>query len=76
MRPIERIEPFLKELGDIWKERFPDWRFGQLIYNFISENGDPFRWEDEEFLARLNAYLQPEKEEEEEKAENNKKDLK
>ena len=35
MRPIERIEPFLKELGDIWKERFPDWRFGQLIYNFI-----------------------------------------
>lgn len=65
MRPIERIEPFLKELGDIWKERFPDWRFGQLIYNFISENGDPFSWEDEEFLARLNAYLQPEKEEEE-----------
>ena len=75
MRPIERIEPFLKEVGDIWKERFPDWRFGQLIYNFISENGDPFCWEDEEFLARLNAYLQPEKEEEEE-AENNKKDLK
>lgn len=72
MRPIERIEPFLKELGDIWKERFPDWRFGQLIYNFISENGDPFYWEDEEFLARLEAYLQPEKEEEE----NNKKDLK
>ena len=51
MRPIERIEPFLKELGDIWKERFPDWRFGQLIYNFISEKGDPFFWEDEEFLA-------------------------
>lgn len=65
MRPIERIEPFLKELGDIWKERFPDWRFGQLIYNFICENGDPFYWEDEEFLARLEAYLQPEKKEEE-----------
>ena len=64
MRPIERIEPFLKELGNIWKERFPDWRFGQLIYNFISENGDPFYWEDEEFLARFRAYLQPEKEEE------------
>lgn len=64
MRPIERIEPFLKELGDIWKERFPDWRFGQLMYNFISENGDPFYWEDEEFLSRLEAYLQPEKEEE------------
>lgn len=63
MRPIERIEPFLKELGDIWKERFPDWRFGQLIYNFISENGDPFYWEDEEFLTRFKAYLQPEEEE-------------
>lgn len=64
MRPIERIDLFLAEIGAIWKERFPDWRFGQLIYNFICENGDPFYWEDEEFLARLEAYLQPEKDEE------------
>lgn len=64
MRPIERIDLFLAEIGAIWKKRFPDWRFGQLIYNFICENGDPFYWEDEEFLARLEAYLQPEKDEE------------
>lgn len=62
MRPIERIEPFLKEVGDIWKERFPDWRFGQLIYNFICETGDPFYWEEEEFLAKLKDYLKGDKE--------------
>ena len=53
MRPIERIDPFLAEIGAIWKERFPDWRFGQLIYNFICETRDPFYWEEEEFLAKI-----------------------
>ena len=61
MRPIERIDPFLAEIGAIWKERFPDWRFGQLIYNFICETGDPFYWEEEEFLAKLNEYLKGDK---------------
>ena len=56
MRDINRIEPFLKEVGEIWKERFPDWRFGQLMYNFICETGDPFYWEEEEFLEKLEKY--------------------
>ena len=30
MRDINRIEPFLKEVGEQWK-KFPDLRFGQLI---------------------------------------------
>lgn len=61
MRDINRIEPFLKEVGEIWKERFPDWRFGQLMYNFICETGDPFHWEEEEFLAKLRDYLKGDK---------------
>lgn len=56
MRDINRIDPFLKEVGEIWKERFPNWRFGQLMYNFICEIGDPFYWEEEEFLEKLEKY--------------------
>ena len=62
MRDINRIDPFLKEVGEIWKKRFPDWRFGQLMYNFICETGDPFYWEEEEFLAKLRDYLKGDKE--------------
>ena len=62
MRDINRIDPFLKEVGEIWKKRFPEWRFGQLMYNFICETGDPFYWEEEEFLAKLRDYLKDDKE--------------
>ena len=62
MRKIERIEPFLKELGQIWGDNLSDWRFGQLIYNFIAENGDPFFWEEDEFLKRFKAWVEKLKE--------------
>jgi hypothetical protein len=42
MRDIERIDKFLAKVGEIWKRECPDWRFGQLLYNFIDE--DPFHW--------------------------------
>ena len=32
MRDIHRIDPFMNELTEVWKE-VPDWRFGQLIEN-------------------------------------------
>lgn len=40
MRDKNRIEPFMKELGDIWKENVPDWRFGQLMINIIDDLDD------------------------------------
>ena len=46
----KRIRPFLDKVGDIWMDNAQDWRFGQLMYNFICEMGDPFHWEEEEFL--------------------------
>ena len=61
MRDPKRIKPLLMEIEKQW-ERFPDWRFGQLIYNFICETGDPFYWEEEEFLAKLKDYLKGDKE--------------
>jgi hypothetical protein len=36
MRSINRIDPFLNKLGELWKE-CPDLRFGQLIYMLAGE---------------------------------------
>lgn len=37
MRNPDRLENFYEEMKKIHKKSFPDWRFGQLMYNF-------FRW--------------------------------
>lgn len=56
MRDPDRIESFLAELGAEWKATFPDWRFGQLMYNFLAEMGDPFYWEEDYFLRKFKEY--------------------
>lgn len=56
MRNPKRMKPFLDEVEKIWADKFPDWRFGQLIFNFISAYGDPFHLEEDEFLVALKAY--------------------
>ncbi len=58
MRDKERIEPFLKEIGTLWKDNLPDWRFGQLMYNFLSEVGDPFYWEEDKFIEKFKEYIE------------------
>ena len=35
----------------------PDWRFGQLIYNFIRDIGDPFYIEDDKMISLLEEWL-------------------
>ena len=57
MRDPNRIANFLYELGAIWEKELPDWRFGQLMFNFISECGDPFYWEEDVFLEKFKAYV-------------------
>lgn len=52
MRDPNRIKLFLKELEKYWT-KYPDTRFGQLIYNFnkrIREDGDTFNIENNEYL--------------------------
>ena len=55
MRDKYRIEPFLKEFGELWN-KYPDLRFGQLVMNLqsiISKNPDPFYIEDDQMLQAI-----------------------
>lgn len=62
MREIERIEPFMKELTKIWKEKCPDWRFGQLMSNVLNSfDIDPFFIEEDEMLERFKKYFNGDK---------------
>ena len=70
MRDKNRIKPFLEELGKIWEEECPDWRFGQLIINVMEHFGDPFYFEEEDFLEKLKKSFGREEEEFLEKAKN------
>lgn len=57
MRDINRIDPFLKKLGEYWK-KVPDWRFGQLMVNFLGQlDRDPFFPEEDEMLEKLEEYF-------------------
>jgi hypothetical protein len=55
MRDVNRIPEFLAKVGEIWIKNCPDWRFGQLLTNFIDE--DPFYWEEDKFLEKLEKYF-------------------
>lgn len=61
MRDINRIDKFLVEFGEIWKNKFPDWRFGQILYNFLSEYGDPFYLEEDEFIEEFKLFADSKK---------------
>lgn len=56
MRKPERLDSFYDRLKEIHKLSFPDWRFGQLIYNLMAEIGDPFFYEEEEMIKIIEEY--------------------
>lgn len=61
IRNLERIDVFTSELNRIWKKHFPDWRFGQLMSNFLGfvqskKNRDIFFPEESEMLTYLKEY--------------------
>lgn len=57
MRNPDRLDAFYNRLKDIHKTYVPDWRFGQMMCNFISEYGDPFFLEEDEFIAAIEDYI-------------------
>jgi hypothetical protein len=57
MRSKDRIPPFLEKLGTLWAENAQDWRFGQLMYNFMCSYGDPFFLEEDKFIEELTAFF-------------------
>lgn len=67
MRDINRIDSFCKELATMWK-RVPDWRFGQLMSNFLGDvycmtNKDVFYIEDDELLEYVEEFYKLEDDE-------------
>ena len=61
MRDPNRLDTFYKELCQIHKEYFPDWRFGQLCSNFFSwlaetKGMDLFFPEEDRMLEYLHEY--------------------
>lgn len=61
IRNPERIDEFTKELNRIWKTYFLDWRFGQLMMNFLSwvqceKKLDLFFPEEEQMLTYLREF--------------------
>ena len=58
MRDPNRLDNFYEQMKQIHKENFPDWRFGQLIMNFLYWLGqDPFYMEEGRFIEKLNEYV-------------------
>lgn len=59
MRDPDRIEPFMQELGKIWRDNVPDWRFSQLIENvFGSMNYVPWMLEEPRMLEEFHNYFE------------------
>lgn len=63
MRDPNRINKFVSQLEQYWK-LVPDWRFGQLIYNFLAfiqnqTDKDFFFIEDEELFKLMEEYFKP-----------------
>lgn len=57
MRNPNRLDNFYITLRNIHKEYFPDWRFGQFIYNFLSWYGDPFFLEESAFIKEVEKFV-------------------
>lgn len=66
MRNPNRIDEFTKELNRVWKHYFVDWRFGQLMNNFLGwiyaeKKIDIFFLEEKEMLKYLYEFCGEEK---------------
>lgn len=61
MRSPDRIKPFLNILEECWN-KVPDWRFGQLMVNFLGQlPRDPFFYEENEMEEELKRFFQTDK---------------
>ena len=54
MKDINRIEPFMEKLTEVWKEQ-PDLRFGELIKN-ITHGNDMVNYNERQFLELIDIY--------------------
>ena len=66
MKEPDRLNDFYYELREIHKRHFPDWRFGQFMYNFLNwlyseKHLDPFFPEEGDMIDYLKEYATGEK---------------
>lgn len=58
MRDPDRILPFMEEIGKIWRDNVPDWRFSQLIENvFGGMEYVPWMLEEPRMLEEFQKYF-------------------
>lgn len=65
MRDSTRINPFTQQLAYMWQQHVPDWRFGQLMSNFLGfvvaeTHRDIFFIEDDEMEDLMLKFFQQE----------------
>lgn len=54
MRDEKRIAPLMENIGNIWEQCFPDWRFMQVMCNFQRWLGsDGFYLEDDKLAEKF-----------------------
>ena len=59
MRNTGRIFPLCNEIAILWADVCPDWRFTQLMNNFLSWMGsDCFYVEDDRFLQKFKEFME------------------
>lgn len=62
MRDPQRTWAVCNQIASFWGARVPDWRFGQLIMNFMSwhmntYHTDAYYIEDDEFMKRFKIFI-------------------
>ena len=58
MKDPNRIWNITNHIANRWHYNCPDWRFMQLMSNFIAWlDHDPFYMEDDEFLQKFHEYM-------------------
>jgi uncharacterized protein YihD (DUF1040 family) len=58
MRDPRRMNKLLDVLKKCW-EKEPDWRFGQLMVNFLGQlPRDPFFYEEDEMIEEMKKYFE------------------
>lgn len=58
MREFHRIPRMCLEIAYLWQKYCPDWRLGQLAFNFYRWYGkDPFYVEDEDFIELIRQFF-------------------
>lgn len=59
MRDPRRCAKLARQIGELWRAKVPDWRFGQLISNFQSAiRDDIFYIEDDEIFEKIKKFLE------------------